>query len=88
MKTQGILRKKATPGRVLVVLAFLAIPGFFWFRYLYHEFVIRPSMASPQEMQMRDAMVRAHQDPKPQDAAKSSGAGKPDAKGGMPQTGK
>jgi hypothetical protein len=73
MKPGGFLSQKATGKHILLLLLILAVPAFFWFRFLYHEYVVKPDQISPEMQRMRDAMMKAHGQPSAPSTAKSSG---------------
>ena len=61
METKGLLSQKVNPGAVVFVVIILAVPAFFWFRFLYNRYVVTPDQVSPQMAKMRDAMLqRSH----------------------------
>jgi hypothetical protein len=71
VKNEGVLGQKATPARTALLLIVVAIPAFFWFRFLYLTYVVIPNQVSPQMAKMRDAMMaRTRKDSeKPRSAA-------------------
>jgi len=83
MESRGLFSQKVTGKTVLLVLLVLAIPAFFWFRYLYYEFVVKPDQVSPEMARMRDAMMRQHSQPAPSFASSTnSKSRKPSAEKG------
>jgi hypothetical protein len=58
VEAKGPLSQKINPGHVFLILIVLAVPAFFWFRFLYHRFVVEPDQVSPQMAKMRDAMMQ------------------------------
>lgn len=85
---KSLFSQKVTLKTVIVLLVLLGIPGFFWFRYLYHEFVVKPNQISPEMARMRDAMMRQHSQPAPAFASSTNSKSKnPTAeKGGKKET--
>ncbi len=57
----GVFSQKATPLRALLLLALFGIPLFFWFRYLYQQFVVAPDQMSPEMRRMAEGMRRANE---------------------------
>ncbi|HZO88373.1 MAG TPA: hypothetical protein VFB38_08535 [Chthonomonadaceae bacterium] len=58
VKAGGVASQKVSLRTTLILLAILAIPAFFWFRYLYNTYVA--DNVSPEMARMRDAMMRPH----------------------------
>ena len=47
----------------MLILAILAVPAFFWFRFLYQQYVVIPSTITPMEAKMAASMKKAHEKP-------------------------
>ena len=78
MESKGVTNKKISGKTLLILLIVLAVPGFFWFRFLYDQFVV--DKTSPEMQKMQDAMMQPHPPPAKTPAAKHNDAKKP-AKG-------
>ena len=59
METREPKSGKITARATLLVLLIISIPAFFWFRYLYDQYVVE--RISPEMAKMRDSMMH----PKP-----------------------
>ena len=59
MESQVPAVKKVGVRTTLIILAVIAIPSFFWFRFLYDQFVV--DKVTPQMAKMRDGIMH----PKP-----------------------
>ena len=58
MEEKGLAARKVDAKTVLIVFVIVAIPSFFWFRYLYDTFVV--DKVSPAMQKMRDATMKSH----------------------------
>ncbi len=53
----GLASKPIGVKTALIIIVLLAIPAFFWFRFLYNQFVV--DKVSPEMAKMRDGMLHA-----------------------------
>jgi hypothetical protein len=58
VEAKGLFSQKVSAGHLFLLLTVLAIPAFFWFRFLYYRFVVVPDQVSPQMARMRDAIMQ------------------------------
>lgn len=75
MERKGLATQKVNGKTGLIVLLILAVPAFFWFRFLYNTFFT--DSPTPQMQKMRDAMMQPHPTPPAASAAKHPDAKKP-----------
>ena len=62
----------------LLILAVIAVPAFFWFRFLYDQFVAEK--ITPQMAKMRDSALHAKPPPLPHAAVATKPTGIPNRK--------
>jgi hypothetical protein len=73
MQDKGLANRKIDAKTFLIVLIIVAIPSFFWFRYLYDMYVV--DKVSPEMAKMRGAMMQPRPSPSAASGPKSPSKG-------------